>query len=98
MGERIYADTDWVRKNQERYLCYNAPSIAADALQHVLMARSALMVGENEIALFMYKGANRLWLQMEQLEPGEWTREIDHTGREMSRLFTGHSNTPAYEC
>ena len=98
MANRIYADKDWIRCNQERYLCSGAPSIAADAVQHVLMARSALMLGEDEIARFMYKGASELWLQMEQLEPGEWTQEIAHTGIEMRRILAIPSNTIPYYC
>jgi hypothetical protein len=98
MGEQLYADTDWVRNNQERYLCYNAPILAADALQHVLMARSALMVGENEMALFMYRGASKLWLQMERLEPGEWINEITLTNMEMRRIFAAPLNTSNHDC
>ena len=98
MEERSYADIDWVRSNHERYLCYDAPSLAADALQHVLMARSALMIGEHEMALFMYKGANELWLKMESREPGKWTEEIAFTSMEMRQTFSAPPNTSKYDC
>ena len=98
MAEQIYSDTDWVRNNQERYLRHDAPHLASDALQHVLMARSALMLGEDEIALFMYKGATELWLQMEHLEPGKWSSEVALTTMEMRRIFFAPHRGNSYDC
>jgi hypothetical protein len=98
MGERTALTVDWVRNNQERYLRTGAPSIAADALQHVLMARSALMMGENEIALFMYKGANELWLKMEDQEPGEWKNEIAFTSFEMHQIVSVPPSHTEHDC
>lgn len=97
MDAQNHKDPDWVRSNQERYLCAEANKVAADALQHVLMARSALMMGESEIALIMYRGANNLWNEMEHLEPGEWTDEIAFTKLEMS-LAAAPGSTTKYDC
>jgi hypothetical protein len=98
MAEQATSKIDWVRSNQERYLRNGAPSIAADALQHVLMARSALMMGENEIAIFMYRGASELWLKMEDQEPGEWKDEIAFTSFEMHQIVSVPPGNTRHDC
>lgn len=93
MGSRNVLVTDWVRRNADRYLSDYAPKHALDALQHVLAARAALEVGEVEVAEFMYRGAQRLWRQMESEDPGHWREEIESTGRELKRMHAdGHHN------
>ncbi len=86
MGTRIDGEADWIRNNQGRYLADGAPQGAVDAVQHVLAARAALMVGEVEVARFMYESAGSLWRSMDAVEPGEWSAEIRNTLGEMQLL------------
>lgn len=90
MGSRMPTITDWIRRNADRYLSEQAPEHAQDAIQHVLAARAALEVGELEVAEFMYRGAQKLWRQMESEDPGHWLSEIESTGREMRKMHIRH--------
>jgi hypothetical protein len=86
MGSKFDRSSDWVRLNQDRYLSEDSSQEAMDALQHVLAARAAVEVGENEVALFMYARANRIWRNMEKSEPGKWKEEIVCTASESLKI------------
>ncbi len=90
MGTRNGYGFDWIRTNQTRYLSDDAPSAVMDAVSHILAARAALEVGELEVAEFMYKGAQKLWREMETADPGHWVDEIAATGQEIRKLHHRH--------
>lgn len=82
MGSVRPYNSDWMRKNQQRYLSDNSPAEAFEAAQHVLAARAALQLGEKDVADYMYRKAQKLWQQMEKIQPGQWMNEISETSSE----------------
>lgn len=82
MGSVRPYTSDWMRKNQQRYLSDNSPTEAFEAAQHVLAARAALQMGETEVADYMYRKAQKLWQHMENIEPGQWIGELTETSSE----------------
>lgn len=85
MGSARQYTSDWMRKNQSRYLSDNSPTEAFEAAQHVLAARAALQMGELEVAEYMYRRAQKLWRRMENIQPGQWTEEISETNSELKK-------------
>jgi len=77
-------------KNPERYLAGDLPERVADAAQCVLAARTALRLGQKEIALHLYVTAARLWRGIEGADPGHWRRELTETRKELVHLLERH--------
>ena len=90
MGSKWETRNDWIRASRERYFAEEMDEQVSDAVQHVLIARSAAELGEDEIALRMYREAVRLWKEINADDPGHWKQEINATSREYASFVIDH--------
>jgi hypothetical protein len=77
-------------RHPERYLAEGCPEAVSDAAQCVIAARTALRLGQKEIALHLYVRATRLWHELDGAQPGRWSAELRGTRKELVRLLERH--------
>lgn len=82
--------TDWIRQSRKHYFDGDTDEYVSDAVQHVLIARSAAQMGEDEIALRMYREAVRLWKRIDADDPGHWRNEVNGASREYASFVIEH--------